>query len=285
MKKLLTAMALSSMIVACGGVSDSSSKKTSGETNGVGTYSGSTNDAQISNANKEALAQTAAFGAKEAIDGEEQPSLPVGGALIKDDLQSRLDEIVRGLQQLPSGAEAQPDNICSSGSVSINGDENNFKIVFNQCDTGTMIINGTIISTNSGGKDTTVFDATVTDKSTNEVINIKYTEVCDVDSEGYLGNCSSVTDFKDADGNSYRVESSYVTGNSSQGYTVQAKVYNSEYGAISISSTNLLYDCSNGYPSSGSIVYSSGSESATVTFNSCTEFTIEYDGVSSTHSW
>lgn len=283
MKKLLSVLALSSMMAACGGVSSDGDSNSGSK--GASTYSGSTSDAKISNANKEALAQTAAFGAKEAIEAEERPGIPLGGALVKDNAQSRLNEIVRDLQYLPSGAEAHPDNICSSGSVSVSGGEDDAKIVFKKCEYHSIIFDGTLEIKTSGGKETTIANLTITDISTKEVITIKFSETCDVDSEGVETNCISVADFKASDGNSYRVESSDVTGNSSQGYTVQAKVYNSEHGAVSIISTNLLFNCSNGYPGSGSITYTSGSESATVTFNSCTEFTIDYDGVSSTHTW
>lgn len=288
MKKLLTVLALSSMVVACGGTSsgDDVSDGSNGGSEGS-TYSGNTSAATISADNKRALAESATYGAMQAKSGSQVPSL--GGASAQSATQDSNELVLRTAQ---STREASSSNnpyasLCTDGgSVSYSGDSNGGTVAFSNCNIGYgVVVNGkAIISNSSDGSQFSFKYENYTVSVDGYTTTLNMTMSCTTDSSGFP-NCNTISDFKAANGQSYRVENASVGGNSSSGYNISATVYDSTYGSVSVTSTNLVLDCSNGLPSSGSITYTSGSESATVTFNSCTQFTVELDGNADIYTW
>ena len=63
-------------------------------------------------------------------------------------------------------------------------------------------------------------------------------------------------------------------------------VYDPDYGAVEVTATAILYECTNGVPSAGSITLTGeGGSSASVVFNDCNSFTVTVDGTSTTYYW
>jgi len=288
MKKLLTVFALSSMVVACGGTSSGDDVRDGSNGGSAGsTYSGNTSAAEISADNKRALAESATYGAMQAKSGSQVPNL--GGASAQSATQYSNELVLRTEQSTreASSTDNPYASFCTAGgSASYSGDSNGGTLVFSNCNLGHgVVVNGkTIISHNSDGSQYSFKYENYTVSVDGYTTTLNMTMSCTTDSSGFP-NCNTISDFKAANGQSYRVENASVSGNSSSGYNISATVYDSTYGSVSVTSTNLVLDCSNGLPSSGSITYTSGSELATVTFNSCSEYTVTLDGTADTYNW
>jgi hypothetical protein len=104
-------------------------------------------------------------------------------------------------------------------------------------------------------------------------------------------NCETNADWEDPSGETYRYESSSVVGDDSSGYEVEVIVFDTENGYIEVTTTErIMYNCENGYPGAGEISITGSEEtSASVSFDSCTGFTVNVvaDGssVASTFNW
>lgn len=83
----------------------------------------------------------------------------------------------------------------------------------------------------------------------------------------------------------YTTSNMEVTGDAS-GYNVNGSVTHPEHGTVTISATGVTFNCTGGYPGTGEItVTASGGVTATITFNDCDSFTIDYDGTTTTVFW
>jgi len=285
MKKLLSVLALTSMVVACGGASSGDSEGDSGDS-----YSGNTSAATISADNKRELAESATYGAIQAKTGSSAPG-PVGAQLVTFNSEQLVLDTISSFNssELPTGATQDASSICTGGgSASYSGsdDGTDGTITYNNCNVGDGVVahGKAKFKSDSEGSEVSIqyigFRITVDGETTTLNMTLTCTGLNTVSP-----SCNSISDFTAANGETYRVENAVVSGNDSTGYSIQAKVYDSEYGSVSISSTALTFDCSNGLPSSGSITYTSGSDSATVTFDSCTQFTVTLNGTADIYSW
>jgi hypothetical protein len=96
---------------------------------------------------------------------------------------------------------------------------------------------------------------------------------------------SCATDFEGTDGRTYRTTNVTVTGDST-GYDVEATVYDPDHGYVSIVATGITTNCANGRIGTGNITVSdSTGDVMTITFNSCSSYTVTYNGVSNTYNW
>jgi hypothetical protein len=92
--------------------------------------------------------------------------------------------------------------------------------------------------------------------------------------------CTYTSNFSDREGRSYRAENVSVSGNASQGYNVNARVYSETHGYIDIRSSGLV-PCDGGGFSSGeiSVTDASGAAVVTATFSGCNDdYIVTYQG-------
>lgn len=262
-----------SWLTACGGSSGSDSG-----------YGGSTDAAVISSENEQQIAVASTVGAKKAVANDEAQSdfSGAGGVYSNQQSLNAANDLVSStykLFTLPTAVDAS--EICTGGgTASYTGNQTKSTITYNSCVIDGSTASGTAVVTNSsdGSFKIEYKNFTITTEGITQTLNA--TISCDASF-----NCSIFSDFEE-NGRSYRIENSSVSGSSSTGYNVEARVYDEEYGYVEISSTGLVFDCSNGNPSTGTIEVTDGEgNTASIEFVSCTEFTVTVDGSASSYIW
>ncbi len=264
------------LLISCGGGSSG------GGGTGV-TYGGATSEAKVDTSNADKLAVAAAGGASEAVASDNAPiprPSPAASSLL--DLSSKT---LRSLFLANRTANTPVANVCSSGSVDAtnNADNSQMTFTYNNCTmTGSgIVVNGTAVFTQNSDGSFILRYNNFTMVYMGETYNLNTTIECDA---SY--NCSYLSDFSGLDGRTYRVDvdSVYSTGSSS--YSINATVYDPDYGYVVINADVTYGSCTGGVPSSGSITYTgSGGSTGSVEFNSCDSFTVTVEGVGTTYSW
>jgi len=179
-----------------------------------------------------------------------------------------------------------PGGLCLSGSYSDTlSQTENGTVTFNNCEffagTGT---NGTVSVSASG--------STITLSYTNFSIafggiteTVSFAMTCTT--SGTI-SCSMNSSITGIDGRTYAISNVSVSGNSTSGYNATATVTDPDHGIISINASLVKFDCpapNDGRPSTGTITFSSNGKSGSVTFTSCTNYTVTAEGVANPYSW
>jgi len=275
--KYLVVLLFSMTLIACG--SSSSDSGSSGTTT-------STSAASLSSTNERDLATAATEGVKAAVEGG---SAPLRGPVSRADLNQTVQDHARLLAQTIDVSSS----VCSSGTAitEVNEDASVIVTTYSNCsylDGG--VFDGVVRITSDAGDSTTTTtivyeNFTYTFNGETETFNLSAT--CVNDNTTFESTCTYESDIDGIDNRTYSVSNSSVSGSASSGYTVSATVTDPDHGSFSITTTSpIILDCANGQPSSGVIEFSDSTGlTATVTFNDCTNFTISYDGNSSTYDW
>jgi len=160
---------------------------------------------------------------------------------------------------------------------------------FNACDTGFGVIDGTmtITSSTSGSITTYTISANVTVSYMGDVETIKYSSTCTFNQSTGTQSCTYDSSGTGIDGRTYDVSDIEVSGDETNGYTVSATVTDPDNGVITITTTKAVKfgGCTNGQPISGAIKVSDGSNTMTVTFIDCNNYSINFNGSTTTHTW
>jgi len=292
-KNTLIAATLASL-VGCGGGGSSSGESDSNST--AGSFSGNSEAATASEENSEALAVTAFEGVSQALlTGD--TDLPFGAEIEEESDISMLNDLLSKHDLgLPTGALATvttpgecggsetfipPDSIPAVGS--------SFTVKWawdNYCDSSSFIRDGVFEYSATYMGDDLFHDMSW-------IYDIRFTHEGEVYySINMEGQCSGVfDDFNSADcnissnftgitGGTFRIEN-VLFGEG----TVSTTVYESELGKIDVVASN-LHQCSNDNFDAGeiSVTDSTGEEVITLTFYSCDEYVMTYEGVANTYS-
>jgi len=276
---------VSLVLVACGSKDD-----TGGGSSSSG-YSGKTSAATVSDSNKDDVVVASSIGAEKAIESSSAPkSLSRSSRDIIESLLNRSSAEITTKHHLRMQSRAVYDlsaSVCNNGgSAKYTYDENNtsgygsFTITYNNCSYSyggvVSTVDGSAVwTTNEDGSFSYQYDLTTTYGS--ETYTVTATYECDAQF-----NCSYSDDFSYS-GVSYKVSDVSVSGNSTFGFDVSAKVYHEDYGYIIIEAVDLI-SCADGGFSSGSIAVtdSTNNEVLSIVFVSCSEMTVTYNGVAST---
>ena len=277
MKKILASFSLAALLVlsliSCGGGSSSS--------DGVGGSTGVTGPATITTENQEDIARAASLAAAEVKSGNDAPTAFRAAMSVSSEMTQANEWVVQSLELLNAPIGADASQICTGGgSASVESTSAATVVTYSSCNLGGITATGTatIVSSSSGDTFTITYNnfrMTIDGEET--VLNATVT--C-VDFE-----CTISSEFTDSSGKSYRVDNSSIAGNDSSGYSISATVYDSEYGDIEFTATAIKFDCSNGFPSSGSISINDGTTTALVTFDSCSSYTVTIEGVAESFTW
>lgn len=251
---------------------------------------GGSSAATITDANSQALAIAGTEGVKQAVNGNSfLPFARIDNASATGDFTVAL---AQQISQAPSLAvESVP--ICDSGTAIITIDEStgSGSFVLTDCDIGGAIANGTATFTSStaGSITTTTItfvDFTVTYDGVTETIDLTSTCTIDTSTSSASVSCTTSSTALGIDGRTYSVSDVSITGDDTSGYSVSATVTDPDHGVVTITTTiPVTFDCSTGQPNAGEIVVSDGSNTLTVTFNSCTSYTVTFNGVANIYSW
>lgn len=271
-----------SLLIGCGG--------------GGGGGSASLAKATISTDNYETLAVAAAEGSKQAAESSTQDFSGLFKSNNNASFKSRIDQARQATdyveQCYPSGSYTI--TIANENATTVNEAFDGATIVFNNCNDGVGLVNGTISNISVSENNTTeVFTFTATNLTAADVgINnfsgsVTCTYVIATDAETCTTGANATSNFSgDLDNRSYTVTGMQVSGNGTDGYNVNGTVNDPDHGAIDIVATGITFTCSGGQPGTGSItITGDAGATATVTFDDCTQFTVTFDGASTTVLW
>lgn len=262
---LLSITLVSSLLSACGGSSSSDG--------GLGV-------ATIGAGNQQDLAVASSLAAAEVKDTN-GVSLPVAAeAGLSENIEYASRIVKQSLLNYTLPTAVEVEGVCETGSADVSGDESRLVIFYDDCRSlePDALINGKAIVISTGSNTTIIFENfSMVVNGITEVINATITCIAD--------NCTISSDFYDDSGKSYRVSNSEITGSDSLGYNISATVYDSEHGEVTFNATAIQFNCSNGYPSSGNIIFTDGTTEAMVTFNSCDSYTLTVDGTADSLTW
>lgn len=307
---LSAVIALVFLLQGCGGGGGGASSGGSGTT-----YSGVATQATVDAGNADALARAGAAGAGQSVASENTPMVyrsPTDQNTKLRELSIRLVQLLEiDSGGLAAKGAARTDNysstLCPGGgtaylTVPNYADPNNysFSFEFSNCADDsvsgvTYIYTGTVDATyvqDSSGFSFDIdfqnFSITIVDSYTHTA-TINLTMSCSgTDTSGYSdATCTYHSDFTGFDGRVYRIKNVTVTGDGTGGYDVTATVYHPDYGYVTVMTTDpLFFDCTGGYPSAGTLVLTgSGSSTATVTFDSCSQYSVTYNSTTTPYTW
>jgi hypothetical protein len=259
------------------------------------TYSGSTSPATVTATNAEEIGTTATEAATNTIAAGNTPfgvaisdnssnsvrqqakdivkrfqaelqqadNLPVGVTYTSDDLNAEFGENL-----FCGGTVDGPANIVNADSGTVTFHDMCFDLGYGG---HTATLDGTVTFsyTESGDTytDTTTYkNLTVTFNG--ETYTLNGTEKCTGNYATSEYSCSDL--YNGADGKTYQVSNSDYYGDSVNGYYITATFYHPTYGYVNITTSSpILFNCTNGYPSAGTVNFSgAGGSSGTITFHS-----------------
>ncbi len=281
------------VLTGCGGSSGGGSSTT--------TYSGVTSAATIDDSSAETLGTTATEAMSEAITNDSANdgnpfafAASVTNSANSTSLSSIVTEIARkaASQMVPlnlpvgltlTSAELGP-GFCG-GSISI---PDNFAGA-----TEATLLNGSIVFNNlcfDGGADGQItMNGKITFTETAALLTISYvnftvvfngqTQTINATISCSTGSfsCTFSSDYVGADGKVYRVSDFVVGGNATGGYTISATFFHPDLGSVTVQTTTSITFSSNGNPNGGVLLLTSGSATATITFNA--------DGLTYSGNW
>lgn len=317
-KSLIISAALVTLLTGCGGSSDSSSGVSQISYSGVKTpatisadnsedlasSSAAVTNSLISNDNSDDLPFGIATNTQSAKAGKTVNTI-IG------QVRSNLSDS----SNLPMGITENINGSCG-GTANASGSETKYKVTFNNfCEDG-ITLNGTVSGSETDSSSSwssknvsiTTADGTMTFSgsgtcsytetedtetetcTTNMTVTANgmtnsssFTEVCVSSySPSYQEICTESEFIKADNGKTYQVEDSSVEGDNTNGWNVEGTFYDPTHGSIDFQASNIQY-CDNGNIQSGSITLTDESDNTLlVTFTSCDEMTITFNGSATT---
>lgn len=249
---------------------------------------GGTTAATITSENAEALATAGTEGVKQAVNSDSySPFAKIDNATATGDFTVAL------AQQISQGPSLLVQNIdiCDSGTVVMDIDENtgNGSITYNICVIGGSTVNGaaTFTSSTVGSITTTTItfvNFTITTGS--EIQTIDLSATCTINTDTSSVSCTYNSSASGIDGRTYTVSDISVSGDIFSGYTVSATITDPDHGVVTITTTTpVTFNCSNGQPDAGVIVVSDGTNTMTVTYIDCNNYSVDFNGSTTTFIW
>jgi len=279
LKKWLWVVLASATLVACSGGGDS------------GGGSGEPESATVDSNNKNDMAKASSLGANAAVDSQAAPGAKTYVGSSEPGILGLLNTTFAPFnpesRDLNSRAETDVPGLCSSGSATY--DTSGFNqsghgtvtVTYNSCTyaygTNSVTVDGTaswtISSDNGFSYD---YNITITRNGTTTTVTGTYS--CDSNF-----NCTYSDSFSSG-GVNYEISNVSISGSVGSGYDLSFRVVHEDYGYIDVQGSDLVQcDSGSGF-ASGTITVtdSSGSSALTVSFVSCSEMTVTFEGSSET---
>jgi hypothetical protein len=283
------------MLGGCSSSSNDAAPATGNTTGGTTvTYTGATTPAAVDASNAEDLATNAGEAVQQAADATSANVLGIeisGPGINLDALTVMLAESVfpGNRINLPSaftldgscgGTATIPDSqlssyTASSGPVTYTTTYTDYCQSLNN--NSTYVINGIVSFTyadraNLDAGYTVVYD-NVTAAFNGETTTVNMTYEC-----SSLSNCTIISDYISSDGKTHRISgASNISGNATSGYNGTMTFYHATYGSVNVSATVVTYGGCGVFPNGGSITVTGVSGTATITFGSSCDYTIDWN--------
>jgi len=241
--------------------------------------------ATLSSINAQDLSIAATESTKQAISSDSANFLAKSTSGIDSNKQiaEKVREIIFEAQSLGS--------ICSDGgtyddNIAQNSSSASGIITFTNCNIGGGItLEGTVTFTRTSTSFTMIYN-NLTVTVIDEIQTINATIVCNTSNQPFT--CSTNTTITGIDGRTYDVSKISVTGSITSGFSVSATVVDPTHGIITVTATAVKFDCTTpiaGRPSSGRITFTANGKTGTVSFDSCSAYTVTLDGVANSYTW
>ncbi|MCU7796553.1 MAG: hypothetical protein KZQ75_05435 [Candidatus Thiodiazotropha sp. (ex Myrtea spinifera)] len=257
-------------------------------------YTGATTEARVDTTNSEDLSTAAGSGALQAVVAD---AASVFAARPVPSLEAKLLEIAPRISQwIIPGDNAYAAKItdvstglCDAGGSAIadtNDAETVGTFIFTDCAMsdgvgGVMVLNGTVDYTAAADLSslTMVFRVTVSYVGESEFINM--TIACSGSS------CTVTSDFFGLDDRVYRITGISLSGNPTSGFYISATIYDPDHGYVTMTTSSpITFGCPTGVPGTGVVVLNGAvSTLATISFDSCSAYTVTIDGVGYLFNW
>ncbi|MES9993795.1 MAG: hypothetical protein ABW098_17735 [Candidatus Thiodiazotropha sp.] len=251
-------------------------------------YSGSEDQAVVSDSNAKDLAVSAASGVKQAVD-ENGITLPFQTAARASKSYS-IDQIL-GFAETPQDVSA---DLCPQGGEAIVETIEEYTdswlnvFVFDNCAQNegiyAHVITGTVrhtySKTSSAFTDVYSVSVSYSDGSTKE---INKTISCES-----VFNCSAISEFLGYDGRQYQETDVAVTEVTASTYSVSGRVYDPTHGYIDVTTEiPFTLNCPNDRPGAGRLSFAGANQtSGSIEFISCDEYVVTTSsGTATTYSW
>ncbi|MDH5473400.1 MAG: hypothetical protein OEY61_11140 [Gammaproteobacteria bacterium] len=194
-------------------------------------------------------------------------NMPAGITISSTDLN-----FYAGVDIFCGGSVSFPDSFMSSTTLNGTITYSNLCINDPNYNFGQMTINGSVKFTTTADQVTIQYsNFSINDGVDTNTMNMTVT--CNT----IMTVCSISADYEAADGKVYRVANMTIAGIPPTGpYTVTATFYHPDYGSVTMDASNLIFDCLNGHPSSGTINYTGSNSSGTIIFTNCSTYTGTY---------
>jgi len=154
---------------------------------------------------------------------------------------------------------------------------------------GELLINSSYVASTFATSFSMVFNNfTVTEQGVVE--NIDFSMQCGtVNTNTFEYDCSTTSSSVTAiDTRNYTIKTESITGDATSGYSVSAIVTDPDHGDIAIKASNILFNClapDADRPGSGTIDFTSNGDSAAVSFDNCSSYTVTVNGVANLYTW
>ncbi|MCU7842793.1 MAG: hypothetical protein KZQ93_03025 [Candidatus Thiodiazotropha sp. (ex Monitilora ramsayi)] len=262
--------------------------------NNAPVYSGVTTQARVETTNSEDLSTAAASGALQVLASDAASVFSLRSA---PSLEHKLLEIAPLISQwLKSDDTAYAAkltdvsaDLCNAGGSAIadtNDAETVGTITLTNCARhdgtgGIILLNGVVDYTAAADLSslTMVFRVTVTYAGESESINM--TIAC-------IGSsCTVTSDFLGVDDRVYRITGISLSGSETSGFYISATIYDPDHGYVAMTTSSpVTFGCPTGVPGSGVVTLSGAAGTfATVSFDSCSAYTVTIEGVGYLFNW
>lgn len=243
--------------------------------------------ATITTDNAPSLGVAGIAGIRQAVDSRDSSPFIGASAQIANNSPVQTLTVAAAQQIAQDPAAAEIPNVCDSGSIDLNIQEKLLTVT--DCLTEGLTLNGTatIATSQTGDVIITTYDFndfTVDDGSGPQPLNL--IAICENNTGTNTVNCSYRTESVGADGRTYIAAVSSISGDDTAGYFVTATVNDPDFGNINVTTiTAVTFNCTNGYPDSGSIRIEGESNEMVLTFVNCNNYSITFNGSTITGAW
>lgn len=259
-------------------------------------YNGVTTPTEINDTNAKSIVTAVVEGTSNSIAADEAPSYSsvLSHAFSNPGLPTVAQKAIEYLtskEDLPVGVAV--DGVCTTGSldVSTNNNQTSATLSYSNCGYSGAVIDGRVIVSISGTEQAGSISIAFENFSITyegEIHSFAMLYACDYDyTSGLSFECTYSADFIGSDDRHYRIENYSISTswNVTDGYLFSGTIYDPDHGAVEVSTDVAIVFGTCGHPISGQMTITASNKTATVVFNSCTDFTVTIDGVATIYNW
>lgn len=180
--------------------------------------------------------------------------------------------------------------LCTSGSISplATTDQNTLGLSFSDCMIEAATLDGEVyVSVFDDGDSLSITYNDFTVVSLDRSYDLgSMSLTCSGITSGDFGCDANIVEMLGLDGHDYLLSDISLLGDALSGYDIEALLDDPVHGTFTVTTEDLTFNCDDGHPDSGSLtVNAEDGSSASISFPSCTEYTVCFEGMCETQTW